>query len=179
MFHMIRSVVKRFPKNNTPLSRGIRYGHNLAPQGKKVRALCPNKYPGRTMQSIIGIASIRGGCVVSWLSEIASNPLNPRIFQSLVFFSLPPAFLLPVPTPLLPSLSPSLTVLLSPRTTSPHGGAGEARFLALPKTACGRDGASTCVGARHVERKWGYSTWRLYTHRAQQCTNARAASTPV
>lgn len=127
------------------------------------------------MRSIIGVASIRGGCVASWLSEIASNPLKPRIFFSRSSpSSPPPPSLPPIPCPP-PLVSPApLTA-----NNQPHGGAGEARFLALPKTACGRDGASTCVGTRHVKRKWGYSTWRLYTHRAQQCTNARAASTPV
>lgn len=30
-----------------------------------------------------------------------------------------------------------------------------------------------------MKRKWGYSTWRLCTHRTHRCTNARAACTPV
>lgn len=43
-----------------------------------------------------GSASIRGSCVANWLSEIASNPLNPRIFQSSPFLFLPPD---PLPHP--------------------------------------------------------------------------------
>lgn len=106
------------PEEYPFLSRRIRYDRNSSPKrGKYSLSLCPNVCPVCTMRTIVRIASIRRRLRSEprepGLSEIAPNPLNPRIF------------LFPLP----------FGRLAARTATSPHGGVDEARFLALPRTA--------------------------------------------
>lgn len=109
------------------LSRRIHYGCNSSSKGKMFCALINSVCTTRTT---VRIASIRRCCAVT-----TRNCIQP--LKSSYFFCFPFS-------------SASLLCV----TTSPHGGADEARFLALPRTysACGHDGgSSTCVDCGRLD----------------------------